>query len=59
VPDSGILPYHNLFNCTFRGPAWLTGGSVGPEASVFTFIVLVVVALVFARVYRENRYQCP
>ena len=57
VPDSGILPYHNLFNCTFSGPNWLTGGSVGPEASVFTFIVLVVVAIMFATVYRENRYQ--
>jgi membrane protease YdiL (CAAX protease family) len=57
VPDSGILPYHNLLSCSFNGPAWLTGGSVGPEASAFTFIVLVVVAVVFASVYRENRYQ--
>ncbi len=57
VPDSGILPYHNLFNCAFDGPAWLTGGTVGPEASVFTPIVLAIVAILFARVYRENRYQ--
>lgn len=57
VPDSGILPYHNLLNCSFSGPAWLTGGSVGPEASVFTPIVLAVVAVLFVRVYRENRYQ--
>ena len=57
VPDSGILPYHNLLNCSFNGPAWLTGGSVGPEASVFPPIVLAVVAVLFARVYRENRYQ--
>jgi membrane protease YdiL (CAAX protease family) len=57
VPDSGILPYHNLFNCTFTGPAWLTGGSVGPEASIFAPIVLAVVAILFAAAYRENRYQ--
>jgi uncharacterized protein len=57
VPDSGILPYHNLLNCSFSGPAWLTGGSVGPEASVFTPIVLGVVAVLFVRAYRENRYQ--
>ena len=38
------------------GPAWLTGGSVGPEASIFTPVVLAVVATLFAAVYRENRY---
>jgi hypothetical protein len=59
VPDSGIPPYHNLFNCTFAGKAWLTGGRVGPEASVFTPIVLCIVAILFALVYRENRYQAP
>lgn len=57
VPDSGILPDHNLLNCSFSGPAWLTGGSVGPEASVFTPIVLGLVAALFVRAYRENRYQ--
>lgn len=57
VADSGLKPYHNLFNSTFHGPDWLTGGSVGPEASVFTPIVLLIVAILFALVYRENRYR--
>ena len=57
VPDSGLAPYHNLFNSSFNGPSWLTGGSVGPEASIFTPIVLGVVAVIFASFYRENRYQ--
>lgn len=57
VPDSGIAPYHNLFNSAFGGPHWLTGGSVGPEASVFTPIVLLIVAAGFSRLYRDNRYQ--
>jgi len=56
VPDSGLAAYHNLFSSTFSGPAWLTGGSVGPEASVFTPITLGIVAILFARAYRENRY---
>ena len=56
VPDSGLLPYHNLFNCSFSGPTWLTGGSVGPEASVFTPIVLAIVAIIFASVRRDSRY---
>ena len=55
VPDSGILPNHSLLNCSFSGPDWLTGGTVGPEASVSTPIVLAVVALLFVRVYCENR----
>ena len=57
VSDSGIPPYHNLFNSAFHGPAWLTGGSVGPEASVFTPIVLAVVAILFSLAYRQNLYE--
>lgn len=57
VPDSGIPAYHNLFSSSFAGPPWLTGGSVGPEASVFTPVVLAIVAILFTRAYRENKYQ--
>ncbi len=57
VPDSGIPPYHNLFNCAFNGPSWLTGGSVGPEASIFTPIVLGIVAVLFSWVYRDSTYR--
>jgi hypothetical protein len=56
VPDSGIVPYHNLFNSAFQGPRWLTGGIVGPEASVITPIALLLVALIFSRYYRQNVY---
>jgi uncharacterized protein len=57
VSDSGLKPYHNLFDSAFHGPTWLTGGTVGPEASIFTPIVLLIVAIVFASVYRENLYS--
>lgn len=56
VSDSGYVPYHNLLNSHFGGPNWLTGGTAGPEASVFAPIVLAIVAIVFSRVYTENRY---
>jgi len=56
VPDSGVPSYHNLLNSSFSGPNWLTGGSVGPEASVFTPIALAVVAILFSRAYRERKY---
>ena len=55
VPDSGITPYHNLFNCAFSGSRWLTGGIVGPEASILTPIALALVALVFSRYYRGGQ----
>jgi uncharacterized protein len=57
VPDSGMLPYHNFLSSSFSGPRWLTGGTVGPEASVFTPITLAIVAILFSRVYRENQYR--
>jgi uncharacterized protein len=57
VTDSGLKPYHNLFNSSFSGPAWLTGGTVGPEASIFTPIVLLIVGIFFSLVYRQNKYH--
>jgi CAAX protease family protein len=57
VPDSGIVPYHFLLNSTLSGPRWLTGGVVGPEASILTPLALLVVALIFSHYHPENRYQ--
>ncbi len=58
VHDSGLAPYHNLLNSEFFGPTWLTGGTVGPEASIFCPIALGIVALLLSLKYREARY-CP
>jgi membrane protease YdiL (CAAX protease family) len=52
VPDSGIVPYHSVFSSSFHGPIWLTGGTVGPEASIFTPIALLVVAVMFVAWHR-------
>lgn len=57
VPNSGFVASHNLFNVTLNGPRWLTGGTVGPEASVICPLVLGVVAILFSLKYREARYQ--
>jgi membrane protease YdiL (CAAX protease family) len=59
VSDSGAPAYRNLFNSSFQGPTWLTGGSVGPEASIFTPITLILVGIIFSSVYRNNRYELP
>lgn len=41
VPNSGTFMDGHLSNSVFQhGPAWLTGGSVGPEGSVFCFLTI-------------------
>jgi CAAX protease family protein len=40
VPDSGTMVQGHLLNASFHGPAWLTGGTVGPEGSVLVFVVI-------------------
>jgi hypothetical protein len=32
---AGKHPWGRLFNVTFPGPAWLNGGELGTEASIF------------------------
>jgi len=56
-PDSGLQPTYNWFSSNFSGPNWLTGGSVGPEASVITPLMLVVVGVLFSLCYREVKYS--
>jgi uncharacterized protein len=53
VPDSGTLFPGHLLKSSFHGPAWLTGGMVGPEGSVLCFVVIAVVWVAFERSYRE------
>lgn len=55
VPDSGMLFPGHLLSSSLRGPAWLTGGSVGPEGSVFCVIVMALVWIAFDRVYPSKR----
>jgi CAAX protease family protein len=38
VPDSGNNVAGHLFNPSFQGSHWMTGGTAGPEASVVTLI---------------------
>ena len=45
VPNSGVTFDGHLSNASLPGPVWLTGGSIGPEGSVFNFLTMGVVAL--------------
>jgi uncharacterized protein len=51
VPDSGTHVVGHLSNSTLQGPRWLTGGTVGPEGSVFVFILMALGFLVFHLLY--------
>ncbi len=52
VPDSGFAAPGHLLNSSFHGPRWLTGGKVGPEASVACFVVISLMFLAF-------HFVCP
>jgi len=45
VPNSGVLYDKHLSNAVLHGADWLTGGMVGPEGSVFSFVTMGLSAL--------------
>jgi len=47
VRDSGLSSPGHLLNSSSQGPAWLSGGSVGPEGSVLVLAVLALMFVVF------------
>jgi membrane protease YdiL (CAAX protease family) len=55
VPDSGVQAKGYLLNTSFQGSKWLTGGAVGPEASI---VALVILALAFVALHFRFRETC-
>jgi uncharacterized protein len=56
VNDSGLKVSGHLFNPHLsHGPDWLTGGSVGPEGSVITLVLWVLMTVLFLWLYRPRR----
>jgi hypothetical protein len=51
VPDSGQVAPGHLLSSSFHGARWLTGGSVGPEGSVFVFALIAGMWVLFDRLY--------
>jgi len=53
VPDSGVPAMGHLFNIRVQGPAWLSGGSAGPEGSAiniaFDVLYFLIIAVAFPR----------
>lgn len=57
VPNSGLVFEGHLSNASLHGPNWLTGGSVGPEGSVFSFLIMGILALVIHLLYPARKAE--
>jgi membrane protease YdiL (CAAX protease family) len=55
VPDSGTQTPGHLLSSSFHGKVWLTGGPVGPEGSVLVFVLIVLMWVVFDRLYPARK----
>ena len=55
VPNSGFVFDQHLSSAALHGKTWLTGGTVGPEGSVFSFLTLGISALLIHYLFPANR----
>jgi uncharacterized protein len=52
VPDSGVVfPGHLSSAVIHDGPAWLVGGTAGPEASILDFVILAIFFVIVHKMY--------
>jgi len=54
VSDSGFQAQGHLLNPHIEGPSWLSGGAVGPEGSIVALLVLVLMTVLVALIYRRR-----
>jgi uncharacterized protein len=57
VRDSGYAASGVLLTSSLHGPSWLTGGTVGPEASVFSIVVLSLAIVLYHFLYPQARQK--
>jgi membrane protease YdiL (CAAX protease family) len=55
VNDSGFQAPGHLLNPHIQGPAWLNGGSVGPEGSILCLALMVILSVLLVRLYKRSR----
>jgi uncharacterized protein len=59
VANSGQAHPGHLLNSSSSGPAWLSGGTVGPEGSLLFTLLMIVLWLICAVRLREVKYPKP
>jgi membrane protease YdiL (CAAX protease family) len=57
VPNSGVVFEGHLSNASLHGAKWLTGGTVGPEGSVFSFLTMGILALAIHLLFPAKRTE--
>ena len=57
VPNSGIVFSGHLSNASLHGAKWLTGGTVGPEGSVFSFLTMGILAFAIHLLFPAKRAE--
>src|SRR5205807_5061079 len=55
TPNGARLPVGRLLEATFNGPAWLTGGALGTEASFLMYPTIALLWLYVAWRFRADR----
>lgn len=56
TPNSGISAVGHMLNASLKGSKWLSGGSVGPEASIFDLVVTIGGILLLLKIYPQAKY---
>lgn len=49
TPNGSIAPVHHLLHTSFQGPAWISGGVLGTEASFFMYPSILLMFLYIGR----------
>jgi CAAX protease family protein len=55
VPIAGLRATGHLSHSSLHGPQWLTGGTAGPDGSLFAFVVLVLIAALVQRIFSDRK----
>jgi len=59
VPNSGVVAAGHLSHAALHGPAWLTGGTVGPEGSLFSFLTMGLMFYAIHLLYPAKEEATP
>jgi membrane protease YdiL (CAAX protease family) len=57
--NAGEFAVGHLLETRWPGAQWLTGGQLGPETSWMVFPVIVLMFVVFDRLYPEKKFPAP
>lgn len=57
VPNSGLAPRGHLSSASLHGAKWLTGGTVGPEGSVFSFLIIGALAILIHLLFPARKRE--